>query len=56
MLCHTTLYCIAFAPPRKSGPPDKASVYAQEQLGRRDFCDRAKLRRADLERGASHIG
>ena len=46
----------AFAPPRKSDPPDKASVYAQEQLERRDFCDGAKLRRADLESGASHIG
>ena len=28
--------------------PDKASVHTQERLWRRDFCDGAKLRRADF--------
>ena len=35
---------------------DKASVYQQERLWRRDFDDGAKLRCIDLERGASHTG
>ena len=50
-----TLYRIAFAPPRKSyriGLP----IHTQEQLWRRDFYDGAKLRRADLKSGVSHIG
>ena len=29
-------------------------VHTQERLWRRDFCDRAKLRRTDLESGGSH--
>ena len=36
--------------------PDRASVHTQERLWRRDFCDGAKLRRADLKSGESHIG
>ena len=36
--------------------PDRASVHTQERLWRVDFCDGAKLRRADLDSGASHIG
>ena len=28
--------------------PDKASVHTQERLWRRDFCDGAKLHRADF--------
>ena len=35
---------------------DRASVHTQELLWRRDYCDGAKLSRADLESGASHIG
>ena len=35
---------------------DRTSVHTQELLQRRDFCDGAKMRRADLESGASHIG
>ena len=36
--------------------PATASVHTQERLWRRDFCNGAKLRRADLKSGASHIG
>ena len=36
--------------------PDMASVPTQERLWRRDFCDGAKLRRADLLSEESHIG
>ena len=36
--------------------PDRTSVHTQDLLWRRDFCDGAKLRRADLESGASNIG
>ena len=28
--------------------PDRTSVYTQKKLWRRDFCDEAKLRRADF--------
>ena len=35
---------------------DRTSVHTLELLQRRDFCDGAKMRRADLESGASHIG
>ena len=35
--------------------PDRAPVHTQERLWRRDFSDGAKLRRADLENGASHL-
>ena len=34
---------------------ERVSVHTQKTVWRRDFCDRAKLRRADLERGALHI-
>ena len=36
--------------------PERASVHTQEQLWQRDFCDGAKLRRADLLSGESHTG
>ena len=36
--------------------PDMASVPTQERLWRRDFCDGANLRRADLLSEESHIG
>ena len=36
--------------------PEIASVHIQEGSWRPDFCDRAKLPRADLEIRASHIG
>ena len=36
--------------------PDRVSVHTQERLWRRDLCGEAKLRRADLKSGASHIG
>ena len=36
--------------------PATASVHTQERLWLPDFCDGAKLRRADLKSGASHIG
>ena len=32
----------------------RATVYTQERLFRRDFCNGAKLRRADLSSGESH--
>ena len=35
--------------------PDRAPVHTQERLWRRDFSNGAKLRRADLENGASHL-
>ena len=49
-----TLYWIAFAPLRKlyrKGP----NLHTQKRLWRRDFCDGAKLRRADLLSEQSHI-
>ena len=49
-------YWIAFAPPQKSYRIKRASVHTQERLWRRDFCDGAKLRRADLLSEESHIG
>ena len=36
--------------------PDRASVHTQKLVRRRDLCDGAKLRRADLESIESHIG
>ena len=36
--------------------PDRASVHTQKWVRRRDLCDEAKLRRADLETIESHIG
>ena len=36
--------------------PKRASVHRQEQIFWREFYDGAKLRRTDLEIGASHIG
>ena len=36
--------------------PDRASVHTQKLVRRRDLCDEAKLRRADLESIESHIG
>ena len=36
--------------------PDSASVHTYERSFPRDFCDGAKLRRADLESEESHIG
>lgn len=36
-------------------PPNSASVYTQGRLWRHDFYDGAKLRRADLKSGVSHI-
>ena len=35
--------------------PDRAPVHTQERLWRRDFSNGAKLHRADLENGASHL-
>ena len=35
--------------------PDRASLQTQERLWRRDFCNGAKLLRADLESGVSRI-
>ena len=35
---------------------DRASVHTQKWVRRRDLCDGAKLRRADLESIESHIG
>ena len=42
-----TLFRIAFAHAPKI-VAERASVHTQERFCRRDFCDRAKLRRADL--------
>ena len=42
--------------PATQAIPDRTSVRTQERLRRRDFYDGAKLRRADLESGASNIG
>ena len=36
--------------------PDMASVHTKERLWRRDFCDVAKLRSADLSGEGSQIG
>ena len=36
--------------------PDTASLHTQKLVRRRDLCDGAKLRRADLESIESHIG
>ena len=36
--------------------PERVSVHTEKQLRRRDSCDGAKLRRADLKSGALHIG
>ena len=36
--------------------PDRASVHTQKWVRRRDLCDEAKLRPADLESIDSHIG
>ena len=38
--------------PATQAIPDRTSVHTQERSRRRDFCDGAKLRRADLESGA----
>ena len=35
---------------------DKVSVYTQGRLWRRNFCDRAKLCRVDIETGESNVG
>ena len=35
--------------------PNRASVYTEQRLWRREFCDGTKLCGADLESGASHI-
>ena len=36
--------------------PDRTFHHTQERLWRRDFCDGAKLSRADIESGKSHVG
>ena len=41
---------------QRKARPDSASVHTYERRFRGDFCNGAKLRRADLECGASHIG
>lgn len=38
------------------GADESLPRVAQERLWRRDFCDGAKLRQADLESGATHSG
>ena len=50
-----TLHRIALTPAQKT-TPDRAPVHSYKRWFRRDFCHGAKLRRADLESGASHIG
>ena len=36
--------------------PNSFSVHAQERFGQSNFCVGAKMRRDDLESGASYIG
>ena len=41
---------------QRKARPDRTSVHTYERRFRGDFCHGAKLRRADLECGASYIG
>ena len=41
---------------QRKARPDRTSIHTYERRFRGDFCNGAKLRRADLECGASHIG
>ena len=49
-------HCTASFCATKNIIPDRASIHTQERLWQREFREGAKLRHADLESEASHIG